>query len=63
MLKQLFYESRETNDNPGEKPSKEAIAAAKLVNKTRGVSAYLMLAANVPSMFVGVWDSFTQMPA
>ena len=63
MLKQLFYESRETNDNPGEKPSKKAIAAAKLVNKTRGVSAYLMLAANVPSMFVGVWDSFTQMPA
>ena len=63
MLKQLFYESRETNDNPGEKPSKKAIAAAKLVNKTRGVSAYLMLAANIPSMFVGVWDSFTQMPA
>lgn len=63
MLKQLFYESRETNDNPGEKPSKKAIAAAKFVNKTRGVSAYLMLAANVPSMFVGVWDSFTQMPA
>lgn len=63
MLKQLFYESRETNDDPGEKPSKKAIAAAKLVNKTRGVSAYLMLAANVPSMFVGVWDSFTQMPA
>lgn len=63
MLKQLFYESRETNDNPGEKPSKKAIAAAKLVNKTRGISAYLMLAANVPSMFVGVWDSFTQMPA
>lgn len=63
MLKQLFYESRETNDNPGEKPSKKAIAAAKLVNKTRGVSAYLMLAANVPSMLVGVWDSFTQMPA
>lgn len=63
MLKQLFYESRETNDNPGEKPSKKAIAAAKLVNKTRGVSAYLMLAANVPSMFVGVWDSFAQMPA
>lgn len=63
MLKQLFYESRETNDNPGEKPSKKAIAAAKAVNKTRGVSAYLMLAANIPSMFVGVWDSFTQMPA
>ena len=63
MLKQLFYESRETNDNPGEKPSKKAIAAAKLVNKTRGISAYLMLAANIPSMFVGVWDSFTQMPA
>lgn len=63
MLKQLFYESRETNDNPGEKPSKKAIAVAKLVNKTRGISAYLMLAANVPSMFVGVWDSFTQMPA
>lgn len=63
MLKQLFYESRETNDNPGEKPSKKAIAAAKLVNKTRGVSAYLMLAANVPSMLTGVWDSFTQMPA
>lgn len=63
MLKQLFYESRETNDNPGEKPSKKAIAAAKLVNKTRGVSAYLMLAANVPSIFVGLWDSFTQMPA
>ena len=63
MLKQLFYESRETNDNPGEKPSKKAIAAAKLVNKTRGASAYLMLAANIPSMFVGVWDSFTQMPA
>lgn len=63
MLKQLFYESRETDDNPGEKPSKKAIAAAKLVNKTRGVSAYLMLAANVPSMLVGVWDSFTQMPA
>jgi hypothetical protein len=54
MLKQLFYESRETNDDPGEKPSKKAIAAAKLVNKTRGASAYLMLAANVPSMFVGV---------
>lgn len=63
MLKQLFYESRETNDNPGEKPSKKAIAAAKLVNKTRGVSAYLMLAANIPSTFVGLWDSFTQMPA
>ena len=63
MLKQLFYESRETNDNPGEKPSKKAIAAAKAVNKTRGISAYLMLAANIPSMFVGVWDSFTQMPA
>ena len=63
MLKQLFYESRETNDNPGEKPSKKEIAAAKLVNKTRGVSAYLMLAVNIPSMFVGVWDSFTQMPA
>lgn len=63
MLKQLFYESRETNDNPGEKPSKKEIASAKLVNKTRGVSAYLMLAANVPSMLVGVWDSFTQMPA
>lgn len=63
MLKQLFYESRETNDNPGEKPSKKAIAAAKAVNKTRGVAAYLMLAANIPSMFVGVWDSFTQMPA
>lgn len=63
MLKQLFYESRETNDSPGEKPSKKAIAATKLINKTRGVSAYLMLAANVPSMFVGVWDSFTQMPA
>lgn len=63
MLKQLFYESRETNDNPGEKPSKKAIAAAKAVNKTRGVSAYLMLAMNVPSMLTGVWDSFTQMPA
>lgn len=63
MLKQLFYESRETNDNPGEKPSKKAIAAAKAVNKTRGIAAYLMLAANIPSMFVGVWDSFTQMPA
>lgn len=63
MLKQLFYESRETNDNPGEKPSKKAIAAAKALNKTRSVSAYLMLAANIPSMFVGVWDSFTQMPA
>lgn len=63
MLKQLFYESRETNDNPGEKPSKKAIAAAKLVNKTRGISAYLMLSANIPSMFVGVWDSFTQMPS
>lgn len=63
MLKQLFYESRETNDNPGEKPSKKAIAAAKAANKTRSVSAYLMLAMNVPSMLTGVWDSFTQMPA
>ena len=63
MLKQLFYESRETNDNPGEKPSKKAIAAAKAANKTRSISAYLMLAMNVPSMLTGVWDSFTQMPA
>lgn len=63
MLKQLFYEQSETGEDLGEKPGKAEIAAAKAARVARSGTAYLMLAYNVPSMFTGVFDSFTQMPA
>ena len=63
MLKQLFYEHSETGEDLGEKPGKAEIAAAKAARVARSGTAYLMLAYNVPSMFTGVFDSFTQMPA
>lgn len=63
MLKQLFYEQSETGEDLGEKPGKAEIAAAKAARVARSGTAYLMLAYNLPSMFTGVFDSFTQMPA
>lgn len=63
MLKQLFYEQSETGEDLGEKPGKAEIAAAKAARVARSGTAYLMLAYNIPSMFTGVFDSFTQMPA
>lgn len=63
MLKQLFYEQSETGEDLGEKPGKAEIAAAKAARIARSGTAYLMLAYNIPSMFTGVFDSFTQMPA
>ena len=63
MLKQLFYEQSETGEDLGEKPGKAEIAAAKAARVARSGTAYLMLAYNMPSMFTGVFDSFTQMPA
>ena len=63
MLKQLFYEQSETGEDLGEKPGKAEIAASKAARVARSGTAYLMLAYNIPSMFTGVFDSFTQMPA
>ena len=63
MLKQLFYEQSETGEDLGQKPGKAEIAAAKAARVAKSGTAYLMLAYNIPSMFTGVFDSFTQMPA
>lgn len=63
MLQALFYEQKEVSSNPGEKPGRTQIASAKAARMARSGTAKLMLSYNLPSMFVGVWDSFIQLPA
>lgn len=62
-LKQLFYEQSQTNESVGEKPGKAQVAAAKVNKLARSGTGYLLLAYNLPSMFVGVGDAMIQLPA
>lgn len=62
MMKQLFYESKSTDESAYHRPTKKGIIASKSLNNARTATAYLMLGYNLPSMAVGAWDALIQLP-